>query len=392
MTIRVAHITTIDMSLRFLMLDQMNSLQSAGYDVVGISTIGENVPIIEAAGIKHFNVPITRKISPLQDLHSLLQLYKLFRHEKFTIVHTHNPKPGLLGQIAACLAGVPIVVNTLHGFYFHTHMPSMQYHLFSNLERIAAYCSDVILSQSQEDIETAIRLNICSPEKIEYLGNGINIETFSPKKFSLFERENLRQVLNIDIDAPIVGFVGRLAARRKGFLDFLKVGQLLVAQMPNIRFLIIGSADIGKPDAVSPEVAADFGIADNCVFMGNCPNEDMPSYYSVMDVLVLPSLFEGVPRSVMEAAAMGVPAIVSDVKGNREAVEHNRNGLLFPWGDIDALLSALMTLLSDPEERKRMGENGRLLAEERFDEQHVFAKVKSTYARLLKEKGLKFLE
>ena len=123
--LKVAHITSIDMSLRYLLLDQLCSIRDAGYEVVGISSPGRDVSVIEAAGIKHISVHMTRKITPFNDLFSLLQLYRVMKRERFTIVHTHTPKPGLLGQMAARLAGVPVVINTVHGFHFHENMPAI---------------------------------------------------------------------------------------------------------------------------------------------------------------------------------------------------------------------------------------------------------------------------
>lgn len=385
---KIAHITTIDMSLHFLLLNQLHSIQQDGYNIAGISSPGSCVPILEAAGIRHISVPMTRTFTPLSDLISLRRLYQVIRWEHFTIVHTHTPKPGLLGQLAARLAGVPVVVNTLHGFYFHDHMPSHWRRFYITLEKIAARCSDVILSQNREDIQTAIQEGICPPEKIKYLGNGIDLVEFDPARFSEADILRHKQELGIPDASPVIGFVGRLSAKRKGFLDFLAAGQKIVEQLPQARFLIIGEADHGKPDAVEPAAAANYGLENACLFLGHQPNQELPLLYRMMDVLVLPSLFEGVPRVVMEASAMQVPAVVTNVKGNREAVEHNRNGLLVPLGDVPILAQAIIELLTDHEKALRMGEEGRRLALERFDERLVFAKVKAEYTRLLREKGL----
>ena len=385
---KIAHITTVDMTLVLLLIHQLDSIRQAGYEVVGISSPGAGVPIIEAAGLRHIPVAMTRSINPLADLASVWRLYRVMRRERFTIVHTHNPKPGLLGQLAARLAGVPVVINTLHGFYFHEHMHPAWRRFYITMEKVAARCSDRILSQNKEDIQTAIQEGICSPEKIMHLGNGIDLIKFDPGRFSEAEIIRARRELGIAADAPVVGFVGRLAARRKGFLDFLAAGRAVSKQLPAVRFLILGDADLGKPDAVEPSAAADYGIQDACLFLGILPNHEMPRLYRVMDVLVLPSLFEGVPRAVMEASAMQVPAVVTDVKGNREAVEHGRNGLLVPLGDVQALAGAIIELLNDREKAQRMGEEGRRIALARFDERVVFEKVKAEYARLLRQKRL----
>jgi glycosyltransferase involved in cell wall biosynthesis len=385
---KIAHITTVDVSLRYLLLDQLRSIQQAGYEVVAISSPGSNVPTIEAAGIRHIPVSMTRAISPWADLVSLVRLYQVMRRERFTIVHTHNPKPGLLGQLAARVARVPIVVNTLHGFYFHEHMAPRSRQFYIIMEKIAALCSDRILSQNKEDIQTAIEEGICSPEKIMHLGNGIDVTEFSPQRFTESDVISAKRELGIPPDAPVVGFVGRLAARRKGFLDFLAAGREISKQFPTVRFLIIGNPDAGKPDAVEPSTAADYGIEASCVFLGHRPNKELPKLYLLMNVLVLPSLFEGVPRVVMEASAMKVPAIVTNVKGNREAVEHDRNGLLVPLGDVQALAGAVSELLANQKMAQHMGEEGRRIALERFDQRLVFERVRAEYARLLEQKRI----
>jgi glycosyltransferase involved in cell wall biosynthesis len=385
---KIAHITTIDRSLHDLLLNQLGSIRQAGYDVVGISSPGSEVPAIEAAGVRHISVPMTRKITPLADLTALWRLFLVLRQERFTIVHTHNPKPGLLGQLAARMADVPIVVNTLHGFYFHDYMPSASRRLYVTLEKVAARCSDVVLSQNREDLQTAIKEGICRPERIKHLGNGIDLTRFDPDRISPAAVQRKRAELELADEAPMVGFVGRLAAKRKGFLDFLAAGRQIVQRLPGVRFLIVGAAMPGKSDAVEPAVAKDYGIEDDCIFLGYRPNSELPPLYMLMDVLVLPSLFEGIPRAVMEASAMRVPTVATDVKGNREAVEHGRNGLLVPLGDVRALADAIVELLTNKEQARRLGEEGRRLALECFDERLVFDKVKSEYARLLREKGL----
>lgn len=382
--IKVAHITTVDLSLRYLLLNQMQSIQEAGYQVTGISSTGPDVSAIEAAGIRHIAVPMTRNpFTPLQDLQSLWRLYRIIRRERFTIVHTHTPKPGLLGQLAAQLAGVPIIVNTLHGFYFHDRMRPQLRFFYILLEKIAARCSSVILSQNGEDVGTAVRERICPPEKIKHLGNGINLRRFDPDRISQAEIAAKRAEVGLP-KAPIVGFVGRLVAE-KGLLELFAAAQQVRAQIPSVHFVFVGPVDT-KPDALTPDTAREYGIADVSHFLGM--RRDMPELYSLMDVFVLPSHREGFPRAPMEAAAMRVPCVVTDIRGCRETVEHGRNGLLVPLGNTGALADAIVQLLTDREGARRMGEEGRRMAAERFDERAVFEKVKSEYARLLTAKDI----
>jgi glycosyltransferase involved in cell wall biosynthesis len=385
--IKIAHITTVDMSLCYLLLDQLQSIRQAGYEVIGISSPGPNVCAIEAAGIRHIAVPMTRKLAPMADLLTLWRLYRVMKRERFTIVHTHNPKPGLLGQMAACLAGVPVVINTVHGFHFHENMPTIWRRFYITLEKIGALFSDVILSQNKEDIQVAIQEGICPPGRIKHLGNGINLQLFNPDQLGPESIEMKRRELGLIANSPVVGFVGRLAAKRKGFTDFLSAARQIVRQNGKVRFLIAGVPDRGKSDAVSPEIVNEYGIQENCIFLGWQPNDEMPLLYALMDVVVLPSLYEGIPRAIMEACAMCVPVVVTDVKGNREVVKHGLNGLIVPHGDRAALTNAISKLLHDRKKRQIMGYVGSRIALEHFDQTSVFERVKRTYIHLLR-KGL----
>lgn len=387
--VKIAHIATVDIGLRYLLLNQLRSIRDAGYEVLGISSPGRDVAAVEAAGIRHIPVTMTRTMTPLRDFRALLELIAVMRRERFTIVHTHNPKPGLLGQLAARIAGVPIVVNTLHGFYFHDGTPPTTRRLYITLEKIAALCSDIILSQNQEDIQTAIREGICRPEKIKHLGNGIDIQRFDATRFSPEDRSRKRIELGLPTDAPVVGFVGRLV-EEKGLPELLEAARIVRERVPAVRFLIVGPVDHEKADALGPEAADHYGVDDICIFAGL--RQDMPDLYALMDVFALPSHREGFPRAPMEASAMGVPCVVTDIRGCREAVEHGRNGLMVPLRSPDHLAAAIIEILTDPQRARQMGAEGRLLAVERFDEQLVFDKVKSEYQRLLHQKGLAGVE
>lgn len=377
---KVAHVTTVDLSLRYLLLNQLERIRDEGYDVVGISADGPDVAAVEARGIPHFAVPMTRRFTPIADLRALIALARLMRRERFDVVHTHTPKAGLLGQLAARISGVPVVINTLHGFYFHEGSRPAARRFYVWMERIAAKCSDSILSQNEEDIATAIEERIAPQELLKWLGNGIDIARFDRRRLSEEQLGALRDELGLGPEAPVIGFVGRLV-EEKGILDLLEAAVRVARAIPEAQLLIVGPYDEEKPDAIRPDVAERYGLADRCRFLGM--RHDMPELYALMDVLVLPSYREGFPRAPMEASAMGVPAVVTDIRGCREAVEDGVNGLLFPVGDAEALAQALIELLTDETRRRAMGVAGRAMAEERFDEQKVFARVLAEYERLL---------
>jgi glycosyltransferase involved in cell wall biosynthesis len=266
-------------------------------------------------------------------------------------------------------------------------MPSYLRRVIITMEKLAARCSHRVLFQNREDIEIALRLKICRPEQVRFLGNGIDLEQFDRSRLDAAEIAARKKELGIPADAPVVGFVGRLAMERKGLKHLLLAGRELVKKNPNIRIVLVGGEDKGKADAVTPEVAKEYGLSENTIFAGNVSYERMPLMYSAMDLLVLPSLFEGLPRALMEAAAMGIPAVASDVKGNREAIIDGVKGFLEPLGNNGELVSRIDTLLSDRTLAATMGEQARALAVREFDEKHVFDKVLSEYEATLSRVG-----
>ena len=383
--IKVAHVATVDLSLRFLLLNQLETLQQAGYAVAGVSATGPHVAALAERGIRHIPVTMTRSITPLADLAALWRLYRIMRRERFTIVHCHTPKAELLGQVAARLAGVPIVVDTFRGIYDRAGSGRLRRWLLVTLSRIAASCADLVLCQSREAMAAMVREKFCEPDRMAHLGNGIDVRQFDRTRLHPSDLDAARKALGIDPARPVVGFVGRLV-REKGLLDLFHAMCLVRAQLPGAQLLVIGPTDSDKPDAIAPELARTCGLDQDCVFTGL--RTDMPLLYGLMDVFVLPSSREGLPRSPMEASAMGVPCVVTDIPGCREVVEHGRNGLLVPVRSPSALAGAIATLLTHTDLAERMGRAAREKAVESFDEERVFAIVEAAYARLLSEKGI----
>lgn len=382
---RVAHITTIALSLRYLLLNQMQSIQAAGYEVVGVSAAGPEAGEVERAGIAHCAVPLTRRFAPLADLRGLWALYRLLRRERFDIVHTHTAKPGLLGLLAARWARVPVIVHTIHGYHFGAATPRWVRRCYIILERWAARGADLLLSQGQAELQLAVAEKICPPHKIKLLGNGIDLTQFDPQRVTPEDCARRRRALGLRQDELVVGFVGRLVAE-KGVCELLEAARIVRGQVRGVKFLLIGATDNDKTDAFTPDMAQRYGVADVCLFVGQ--QQNMPELYALMDVFALPSHREGFPRAPMEAAAMGVPVIVSDIAGCRETVVPNETGLVVPLGDEAALAAALTALLTHPHLAAQLGQAGRRYALRHFDEQQVFGKILAEYARLLQSKGL----
>lgn len=378
---RVAHFATVDTSIRFFLLNQLKAIQAAGYDVTSISSPGEHVPYIRANGVRHLVSPMTRKpLDPMNDLQSLWSLYRILRREQFDIIHTHSPKGNLLGSIAGRLARVPVVINTVHGYHFHELMPRHHRRLYVLLERVFRRFRHLVLSQSKEDLQTAIRERICAPHQIRHLGNGIDLVQFDPSRVSTKDLSMARESLGIEESAYVVGFVGRLV-EEKGVRDLLTTAQILRSKHKSIVFLVVGESDFQKTDVIRRDAVHEYEAEDIFRFAGI--RDDMPTMYALMDVLVLPSYREGMPRCVMEASAMAKPAVVTDIRGCREVVVPNQTGFLVPTADPLALSETIMRLIEDRELSSRIGRQARSHALENFDEQRIFGVVLEEYARLL---------
>src|SRR5579884_1371805 len=216
---KVAHITVIDGSLRYLLLNQLCHYRDAGFDVYGISAPGPHVGELQRAGIRHIAIPaFTRRMSPSADLHAVWQLIRAMRRERFTIVHTHTVKGGLLGQYAAMLARVPIRFHTVHGLYFSSHMDGTWTNLYPLLDQIKLAPAHHVFSQNPEDVEFAVRAGLCDKDRIETIGNGIDITVFDRAHYTAQRRETIRAAVGVSPHHILVGTVGRFVAE-KGYVD-----------------------------------------------------------------------------------------------------------------------------------------------------------------------------
>jgi len=378
-TIKVAHITTTDLTLRFLLLNQLQAAQRAGYAVAGISAAGPWVEDLERRGIAHHPIRrLSRTWNPLDDLRATVELARVFTRERFTVVHTHTPKAGVLGRLAAGLADVPVVVNTIHGLYGIERGRAARW-FFLTLERLAARWSNYEFCQSREDLDLLTRLGIVHPERSAYLGNGVDLRHFDPAAVSGEALDLLRASLGIPDGSLVVGTVGRLV-REKGYREFLAVAEQVRQVLPGVVFLAVGPADQVKGDALGPEVM-ERGSPDGVRFLGW--RSDMRELYALMDVFILASYREGFPRSAIEAAAMGKPLVLTDIRGCREVVTPGRNGFLVPARTLPPLRDAALRLLRDAALRRRFGEESRRRALLEFDERIVISRVLDIYQTLL---------
>jgi glycosyltransferase involved in cell wall biosynthesis len=381
----VVHVTTTDISLELLIGNQLAAFAAAGYDVIGVSAPGPFVPALEQRGIRH--VPLhhaTRSFAPLEDAQALGELVSVFRRLRPAIVHTHNPKPGLYGRNAARLARVPVVVNTVHGLYAQPHDRFARRAMIYGMERVAGLCSNLELVQNPEDVATLRRIGVPA-RKLTLLGNGIDLGRFDPASISAAEARAAREELGaVSPDDVVVGLVGRLV-REKGYSEVFAAASALREQLPNLRFAVIGWDQHDKEDGLD---ASDRARADaaGVRFLGG--RDDVDRLYAGMDIFVLASYREGFPRTPMEAAAMGVPVIATDIRGCRQVVDPGVTGLLVPARDAPALADAIKALAVDPDRRARLGIAGRAKAVREFDERRCVEITLERYRELLARRAL----
>jgi glycosyltransferase involved in cell wall biosynthesis len=378
---RVAHLTTVDSSLRFLLFPQLRAVVDTGGEAVGISAPGPWVEGLERDGIRHIALPSSTRGANLRaDLRAARELWRILRRERLDVLHTHNPKTGVYGRILGRLAGVPIVVNTVHGLYATDRDPRLKRVVVYVLEAIAARFSNVELVQNAEDLELMLRWRITPRKRARLLGNGVDLTRFDPARFSDADRESTRRELGIGPGQIVVGTVGRLVAE-KGYPELFDAMEALGDRY---RLVAVGPEDPDKADAL-PRAMLDRAARDGICFLGQ--RDDVDRLYTAFDVFVLATHREGFPRAAMEAAAMGLPIVATDIRGCRQVVEDTATGFLVPVDDAGALSAAIARLGDDAELRDRFGAGGREFALRHFDERNVVRTVMESYHEVAARKG-----
>lgn len=377
---KVLHLATSDSSLELLLRPQLEAFEEAGYEIVTASASGPYVEALEASGIRH--VPLehaTRSMNLARDVAMLPELYRIFRAERPDIVHTHNPKPGWFGRIAARVARVPVVINTVHGLYATEVDPRSKRFVIYALERVASAFSDRELVQNVEDVRILRKLRV-PDRKLVTLGNGVDLDRFTPPDEE--RRAKARAALDLADDELVVGVVGRLVWE-KGLREVFELARRLPGRLPKGRLVVAGPLDPEKSDGLSASDLAAISDETGVVFLGE--RSDIEAVYDALDVYLLASHREGFPRSAMEAAACGLPVVASNIRGCRQVVDHDRTGLLFTKGRVSELVDAICAL-DDAEVRAGMSRAAVRKARDSFDQRAVIDITLDAYEQLLGER------
>lgn len=366
--LKVCQLCTVDFTLKHFLLPLIDGMVKRGWVVTSVCSDGPNVNTLREKGYVIDTVPLLRSANPVAALRAFVALVSYFKKNRFDIVHVHTPVAALIGRLAAAVAGVPLVVYTAHGFYFHDDMPKWKYSLVLGLERMAGRFTDLLFTQSQEDAETAIRENLLPKKQILPIGNGVDIARFDPLKVSL--SADVRLAFGIPQDVFVIGMVGRLV-REKGLEEFLQATQILGEKYSDVWVLLVGE----KLDSDHAEGAQNsLERAKRLLgkrFVATGLRDDIPSLLQAMDVFCLPSWREGMPRSIIEAMMMSKPVVATDIRGSREEVVDGISGFLVPVRSVDELAERIERLYLEPALRDKFGEEGRRRALALYDESKI---------------------
>ncbi|MCE5231191.1 glycosyltransferase family 4 protein [bacterium] len=384
----VLQLCAVDFTARRFLLPLMRAQREAGFDVELACAPGPDIAVIEKEGFVCHAIPFQRSYDLPAHIKAYRELAKLLRRRPFTVVHAHTPIASAIARPCARRNGVPVVIYTAHGFYFHENMRPIVRRAHVMLERWAQRYADWLFTQSAEDCETAIKEKIAPAGRAETIGNGVDTKRFFPDQFSKETLDEARRELGIRDGDYIIVMIGRLV-REKGYFEFLEAMAAVRKTHSNARALIIGSALVSDHDDAAHGIrghANELGLGDGAIFAGL--RSDVPRLLALGDIFCLPSWREGMPRSIIEAMAAGLPVVATDIRGSREEVVHGETGLIVPVRNAEALASALTQLAADPEKARRMGEAGRRRAVDLYDEQRVIERQMVRLRALLKEKGI----
>lgn len=378
---KLIRITTVPVSLRVLLRDQLKFV-SSHYKVIAVSSNGNDLQRVkEEQQVEVKGVNMTRKITPLKDLIALWQLYTLFKKEAPLIVHTHTPKAGTLGMIASKLAGVPIRIHTVAGLPL-LEEKGVKRTVLNVVEKITYICAHKVYPNSFRLKEIIEKERFCNSAKLKVIGmgssNGIDTHYFSSGWFSDETKRALKNTLHILPEELVFCFVGRLV-KDKGINELVAAFQELSQAYQHVKLLLVGPFE-QELDPLEPYTKACMEQNEQIVSVGY--QSDVRPYLAISNVFVFPSYREGFPNVVMQAGAMDVPAIVTDINGCNEIITHEKNGLIIPPKSKEALKQSMERLLLDTALRNRLALQCRAIIVKQFEQQYVWRELLKEYQTL----------
>ena len=377
----LVHIATVPEFFHSFFQGQLEFMRDKGFVVGLICSPGEGAKSFKDWPVRFYPVPIQRRISPLADIISICRIVRVLRSIRPDIVHVHTSKAGLLGMIASWIAAVRVRVFTIHGFRWVTK-EGMSRRVIKVSNRVTCLSADKVFCVSKSNLEIGVNNNICSLDKVKVVCegsiNGVDaIGRFNPEKEQ--NSPAIRKGLGIPENSFVFGFVGRIVSD-KGIKELAAAWRSIRKDFSDAHLMLVGKVESGDP---VPEETLSFLEKDERVhFTGFCP--EVAPYYGAMDAFVLPSHREGFPVTPLEASAMGLPVIASNIRGCVDAVVDGQTGILVAPGSSSELEHAMRAILNDREMAERLGRSGRKFVLENFQQKPIWQELAKEYKMLLK--------
>lgn len=344
---------------------------------------GREGSLIEETRARGVNLTIlpelVREVHPLKDILALIKLYFIIRRGNYHIVHTHSSKAGIIGRLAAKMAGTPIILHTVHGWSFHDYMSIVKRNIYICLERwTARYCQNLIVV-TQADKEKGLNEKIGKPEQYRLIRSAIPLENFQ----SNHPWKNIfRQELGIPVNEPVVGTISRLSPQ-KNPLEWVKIAGLISQQIPHIHFIIVGDGPLHQE---VNELLQREGLSQKTTLTGL--HRDVGKFLNTMDVVLLTSLWEGLPRVIPEAMSVGIPIVAYAVDGINEVIRHRINGLLCEPHNLQQAANECIELIQNQPLRTKIIQTGKQTATEQFDLKQMIKDLQQLYLECITRKAL----
>ena len=340
------------------------------------ATLADQIGLAKRKGVRTVTAPaLVRKLDPFRDVRAFLLLWRLIRAERPAIVHTHTSKAGVLGRLAAKIAGVPTIIHTPHGHVFSGHFGPILSKLFLLTEVLFDRITDSQVALTEGEKKDYIGLSVCREDKIAVIHSGVDVDRYANVDIDVGKK---KEALGLEPKALVVGTIGWLLAI-KGPADLLEAMGDVWARYPDVQLVFAGKGDLEESLRAR---ALEMGAAEKTLFLGW--RDDIPEIIQVLDVLALPSRNEGMGRVLVEAMAAGKPIVASNVGGIPDLVKHGQNGFLVEPGNTQEWSHGIEKLLGSREMRQEMGQKGRAMSRD-FSVERMLEKIDELYSSYLSE-------
>ena len=384
---KLFRVTTVPESLNILLRGQHKFMSTNGFEVIGISSAGNALyEVSQEEEIRVIEINMSRKITPIKDFLSVYNLYKLIKKEKPIIVHSHTPKAGVVAMMAAKIANVPIRLHTVAGLPL-MEAKGIKRKLLNFVEKVTYACATRVYPNSKGLYDFIVEEELISSIKMKIIANGssngIDTSYFDSERISEEQRHELRTKLNIQKTDFVFVFVGRLVGD-KGINELIDAFAIIKGS--NVKLLLVGGLE-SDLDPLKSETIHEIDNNKNIISVGF--QKDVRPYFAISHCLVFPSYREGFPNVVLQAGAMGLPSIVSNINGCNEIIQEGINGSIIPSKDRESLYKVMHKIISDEAWRKQLAGNARDIIVSHYEQKLVWDALLIEYNHLLIQKGIK---